>query len=320
MDATSDGDPKLDDVLLFNDYLLKLSHAGVPIGLDGSGTTSNLLDELTKINSRFAMGVARGSSIREILESNEGLSIQYRSALSTWLYCDRSPDALTALSECAASRNDMQKLVGYAMLQPLILLLLVYFGMISMLVFLAPKMQAVSNQIRATPGLGLRFLSFAMQTMWLWTLAVPLLVVLGIMIWRQNRSRWSYFWFPGRRSIAEAIQQANYADGIANLMEHDHSKSRARELMSLEPSSQTHMTPLMQWAFGSEVRDEERANALYASAQAFRNLAQSRSNRFTAWLPIFFGAIFGGGLVLFYGLSLFAPMIELLLSLSQPKS
>ncbi len=318
MDATSDGDPKLDDVLLFNDYLLKLALAGVPIGLDGTGAPNDLLEKLTKINSRFAMGIARGGSVREILESNEDWPSQYRSALSTWLFCDRSPKALTALSECADGRNDMEKLVSFSLLQPLMLFVLVYLGLLSMLFFLAPKMVALSNQIHAAPGLGLRFLTIAMQTMWNWGIAVPLLVLIGMMVWRYTRLRWTYLWFPGRRRIADAIQKANYAESMANLIEHDHSESQARNLVAPLPSNFANTTPILNWALGSDVSEGERASALHATAQAYRNLAQSRTNRLFAWFPVFFSAIFGGALVLLYGLSLFAPMIELLLSLSRP--
>ncbi len=321
MNAFADGDPKLDDVLLFNDYLLKLVCAGVPIGLDGKGATEDLLDIISKINSSFAMGVAKGDSVRQILESSQELPCQYRSALSTWLFCDQSPDALKALNDCASGRRDMQKLLGFSMLQPLILSVLVYLGFLLTLLYLAPKINAISQQMHASPGLGLRFLTFATQTMWLWSIAVPLLISLGFCLWLRYRSEWSYLWLPGRQGIADLIGKANYADSVANLIEHNFSEVQARtRIGSLENhvAKVRPMPPMLQWAFGSDVGNGERANALHASASAYRNLAQSRLRRLNGLFPVLFSAVLGGALVLLYGLSLFGPMIELLHSLSHP--
>lgn len=318
MNAIAEDNPTLDDVLLFNDYLLKLSHAGVPIELDGTGAKEDLLERLSKINSCFAMGIARGNSVRQILESNQQLPPEYRSSLSTWLFCDQSPDAFKALSDCAISRRALQKLVGYSMLQPMLLFVLVYLGFLFMLWFLAPKINALAQQIHATPGWGLWFLNSATQTMWLWAVLVPLLITAGILIWRQQRSHWGYLWVPGRRVIADSIFKANRADSMANLIAHDFTVEQARNASVPPVSKLDRAQPLLQWAVGSDVASEERVNALKASAQTYRKLAQLRSSRLVAWFPIFFGAIFGGGLVLFYGLSLFAPMVELLISLTQP--
>ncbi len=316
MSIISEDSPKLDDVLLFNDYLLKLAQAGVPIGLDTSGDTEGLLEKLSKINSHFAIGIAGGSSVRQMLETSQELPSTYRTSLSTWLFCDQSPDAIKSLSDCASGRRDMQKLVGYSTLQPLILAVLVYMGFLFLLVTLWPKMHALSQQIRATPGWGLSFLAFAMQTIRLWAVAVPLLILITFLIWRRQRAHWSFSWLPGRRGIAESIQKANYLDGLANLMEHNYSDSQASNAIGSRDIEAAKDSPLMQWALGDGVESTERANALHASAGVYRRLAQSRSDRLRTLFPIFLGAFVGGGLVLFYGLSLFVPMIEILLSLT----
>ena len=78
------------------------------------------------------------------------------------------------------------------------------------------------------------------------------------------------------------------------------------------------LSPLLEWALGTEVGDVNRVHALHFSARAYRELAQSRTSQWRAWLPILAGAIFGGVLVLIFGLSLFTPMIELLTSLTKP--
>ena len=75
---------------------------------------------------------------------------------------------------------------------------------------------------------------------------------------------------------------------------------------------------MLHWALGDEVINEDKANALRFSARAYRELAQSRAVQWWAWFPTVFGALLGGGIVLMFGLSLFAPMIELLIAITQP--
>lgn len=318
MSAILEKDPKLDDVLLFNDYLLKLARVGIPIGLEMDGDENRLPEKLNNINSHFALAVARGSTIRQVLDSSQELPSTYRDALAVWLYCDHSPDAFKPLSECANGNREMRRLMEYSVLQPLVLLTLVYAGFLFLVLSLWPKMDAMSQQIHATQGWGLRFLAFAMQSIWIWTIAVPLLIAILFLIWKQQRSRWKFMWIPGRKGIAESVQKAGYAESLANLLEHRVCDSPMQNAVALQEPRGKKTSALLQWALGGDIANTERASALHASARAYRRLAESRSNKMRTILPILFGSLFGGAVVLFYGLSLFAPMIELLFSLTRP--
>ena len=332
MNASSTDDPKLDDVLAFNATLLKLANAGVPIALDVSGRTEDLSGSLDKINSGIAIGMARGMTLRQILESDPELPSQYRSSLLTWLYCAESPEALTALSDCAGGRREIERVVNIAFMQPLILLGMVYLGFLFLVLQLEPKLQAIHFQIGSAPALGMQWLTMLRKSIWIWGTAVPLLIGLDLVIWTRHRSRWSLRRFPGRKGVFEAIQRANYAEGFANLLEHDHSVEQSGMMLGAFPSDQatrklqtteastTHagMPPLLKWAFGNGVSPEDRASALHFSALAYRDLAQSRASQWRSWLPVLVGSLLGGVLVLGFGLSLFGPMIELLTSLTRP--
>lgn len=331
MNAQSICDPILDDVLAFNDYLLKLAGAGVPIGIGISEDTATLSEQLSEINSKIAMGVARGNTVRQTLESDIALPPQYRSSLATWLYCDRSPDALAALSECADQRREMEKVFGFAFLQPLILLGLVYCGFLYLLLSVAPKMEAMNSQIGSTPGIGLQVLMAARETIWFWGIAIPLMVALGLALWKRQPSSKLLRWFPERGSIFETTQKANYAEGFANLLEHGQSVVQAQSLLGsyknqrktvqIQPGNtnlELAKPKMLQWALGDEVSNENRPNALRFTARAYRELAQSRSSQWRAWFPVVVGALLGGAMVLAFGLSLFAPLIELLIAITRP--
>lgn len=331
MNAQSTCDPILDDVLAFNEYLLKLAKAGVPIGLGILEDNATLSEQLSEINSKIAMEVARGNTVRQTLESDQELPPLYRSSLATWLYCDKSPDALAALSECADGRREIEKVFDFAVVQPLILLGLVYCGFVFLLLSVAPKMDAMNSQIGSAPGFGLQVLMAARTTIWYWGIAIPLLVALGLALWSRQRSRWLSRWFPGRRNIFETTLKANYAEGFANLLEHDQSVVQAQTLLgsfkrirkpvqvqSGNTNMEIAMPRMLQWALGDDVSNEDRANALRFAARAYRELAQSRASQWRAWFPVVVGALLGGAIVLAFGLSLFAPMIELLTAITRP--
>ncbi|HUP82421.1 MAG TPA: hypothetical protein VM260_27960 [Pirellula sp.] len=331
MNTQSTRDPKLDDVLAFNEYLLKLSTAGVPIELELSAGDATLTEQLKEIDSRIAFGVARGNSVRQVLESDQQLPLQYRSALATWLFCDNSPEALDALSKCGEGRREVERLLGFSFVQPLILLGLVFIGFSFLTLSVAPKLESMNSQTGATPGFGLQMLMIAKRTIWYWGIAIPFLVSLTLVLWSRKKASSKLNWFLGRNGVFEAIQKANYATCFADLLEHGQSvvqtqtllgsyrSDRSDQLVSAEnTNAKIALPPMLQWALGDDVNSEDSANALRFSASGYRELAQSRTKQWRAWFPVVFGALLGGGLVLMFGLSLFAPMIELLIAITKP--
>lgn len=310
MNDRANCDPNLDDVLAFNQTLLNLERTGIPIGIGDSDTALSLQSKIDLIDSKVAVAVARGSSVRQILESNDELPAQYRSALSLWLLCDHSPEALAALSDQASERRDMEKALSYSLLQPIIILGLVYLGFLYLVFGVRPKLESIASQIGAEPGIGLWFLQTAKSNAWVWAIAVPLCVALSVAIWARNKSGWSLGYMPGRRRIADAIENANKARGMRRLLENESSKEG-----SIQPNK---ATGLLKWALTEEFSREEKMGALSASAITYQRIAETRTEQMRAWLPTLVGVSVGGLLVLAFGLSLFAPMIELLTALTRP--
>src|SRR3954452_19911138 len=74
---------QLDDLIAFNDQLLALDEAGVPIAL--SSGSRDLAADLEKINSLLARHVSRGEPIDKTLEMEPDVPYWYRTlALSTF--------------------------------------------------------------------------------------------------------------------------------------------------------------------------------------------------------------------------------------------
>jgi type II secretory pathway component PulF len=310
MNEHANCNPKLDDVLAFNQTLIRLERAGIPIGVGDSETKLSLRSKIDSINSKVAVAVARGSSVRQILESNEELPAQYRSALSVWLFCDHSPEALAALSDQAGERCDMEKVLSFSLLQPMVIAGLVYLGFLYLVFGVSPKLESIATQIGAEPGVGLWFLQSAKSTAWIWAIAVPTCVALALAIWNRNKSRWSLEYMPGRRRIVDAIENANMAQGIRLLLENENSQEG-----TLQPNK---ATGLLKWALSERFSCEEKLRSLSASEITYQGIAKTRTEQMRAWFPTLVGASLGGLLVLIFGLSLFAPMIELLTILTRP--
>lgn len=303
-------EPKLDDVLAFNQTLLKLEKAGVPIRVGDSDTSDSLQTQLDSINSKVTMAIARGSSVLQIAESHEELPIPYRSALSTWLLCDHSPAALAALSEHAGQRREIERMISFSLLQPLIIATLAYLGFVYLIFGLSPKLDSITNQIGTKPGFGLQFLQWAKNTAWIWGFAFPSFLLLAVFLLNRNLSRWKLKLIPGRKEISISIENANKAEGIRSLLETNNSQ--------LVPEPSPHTTRLLTLALSEGLSREAKIGALSASAKTYRGMARTRTVQLHAWLPALVGASLGGLLVLAFGLSLFAPMIELLTALTRP--
>ena len=317
-------EPKLDDVLAFNATLLKLDLAGIPMGLGIDTESKPLGDRLSAINAKIAMDVARGSTVRQVLDSDHELPSLYRSSLKTWLYCGNSPDALKALSECGDSRRNIERLMSFAIVQPLILLVLAYFGFLYLLFGVVPKLQSISLQIGSSPGFGLQCLMQAKQVVWPLAVLGPVVIAFCLLAWNNNRTKWSMGWLPGRMAISESIRKANYADTVSNLLEQGYSEEQALASVGelngglKAEATKAALPPFLRWALGDAVKSEDRIDALQFSARGYREIALKRAGQLRSWIPVLVGSLFGGAIVLVFGLSLFGPMIELLTALTRP--
>jgi type II secretory pathway component PulF len=339
----------LDDVLSFNEELLTLAKTGLPIELAVGDDYAALSRKLSHANAKLALEVGRGRPLEDALAEAVELTPQYRSALKTWVRCDRSPEALEGLTGVAQGRRRIQADVAYALLQPLVLLVLVYCGFTYMVLVNAPRLEGMYTQFWHPPGPGLRVLLAARQTQPVWGIAVPVLIILGLVWWKLGADRWDFRWLPWRTKTLAALRKANYAESVASLLERQHSLGQALAVLGPPPSDDTSgreayaaatqrlieaerhseplavhdpalqpLPPLLRWAFTSGLTGTALANVLRFAARNYLETARRKLSFWRVWFPIILGSLIGGSLVLLYGLSLFLPMVELLRTLTQP--
>lgn len=309
--------PKMDDLIAFNQQLVTLIEAGVPVEL-GDGTPSEqVAGQLERINSRIGIQVGLGQSVESAVASDSQIPTAYRAAWETWFHGNQPIEALNALTSQAEARREMQVNVGNSLVQPLIVLGLVYFGFIYIVLIAARQLEAVYEQLGEPPSISLQILTIARHWLPVWAILIPLVAVVSVIYWWYRSNAWSYEWLPGRKRFIESISKANYAENVAKLLDSNHSLSESLELVGpLEKDAP--LPPMLRWAFAADVNDPSRVNLLRFAARTYRNSAQVESSRWRSWLPAILGVLIGGVIVLAYALSLFAPMIELLKTLTKP--
>lgn len=309
--------PKMDDLIAFNQQLMTLIQAGLPVEL-GDGTPSEAAaEQLQQINSRIALQVGLGHSVDQAVAADPHMPASYRAAWETWFHGNQPIEALNSLTSQAEARREMQINVGNSLIQPLIVLSLVYVGFIYLVLVAARQLEATYQQLGEPPSASLSFLILAREWLPLWGVLLPLVVILAIWVWKSKSAAWSYQWLPGRKRFVESIKKANYAENVARLLDTNHSLSESLQLVGpLESKSE--LPSMLRWAFTAEVEDSSRVNLLRFAARTYRDSAKIEVTRWRNWLPVMVGVLAGGSIVLGYGLSLFTPMVELLKTLTNP--
>ncbi|MDX1930065.1 MAG: hypothetical protein SFV81_26295 [Pirellulaceae bacterium] len=308
---------RMDDLLAFNQQLLTLIEAGIPVELGDDTPGEHVPAQLAQINSRVALQVGLGQSLDRAIANDSLIPAAYRAAWETWFHGQQPIEALNSLASQAAGRRAMQMNVGNALIQPLIVLSLVYLGFIYIVLIAAQQLETTYSQLGQPPSLSLQFLLTARHWLPVWGFVLPIAIALCVVCWWYLSGTWSYRWLPGRTRLIESISKANYAENVAKLLDTNHSLAESLQLVG--PIKTKAAAPAMlRWAFAAEVEDVSRVTLLRFVARAYRDSAKREIRRWHVWLPVFMGVTFCGALVLMYGLSLFTPMIELLKTLTEP--
>ena len=326
----------VDDLIAFNQQLIKLVDAGLLIELGDGSPSETIASRLEQIQSRVGLQVGRGLSVAQSLADEPLVPDAYRAAWETWFHGNRPVEALNGLSNYGEARREMQINVGSSLVQPLILLTLVYFGFIYLALVASTQLEATYQQIHEPTSLSLNALIAAREWFPVWGIVVPIAIAAVVIYWIRNSATWSYNWLPGRRRFINAVSKATYADNMARLVETNHSLDESFALLgpiapnakktendSTDGSISAQPLPaLMRWAISANIsatpESNSRASLLRFVARTYRTTAIREVERWRSWLPMLIGVLLGGGLVLFYALSLFTPIIELLKMLSQP--
>lgn len=323
-------DSSLQRLTEFNEQLSALSAADVPLDLGIQGSHDEIMAQLDQYQSVIANQCQDGKSVEQVLTESSDLNPTYRSAAWAWLHCRDSSIVLDGISTPADTRSQFGRNVGRTLVYPLIILSLAYLGFLYLCNFVGPKIDAIYGQLEESPGTSLSFLLRARETMPIWALLLPLLVVVGLIWWKSSSSQFTWNWIPGNSRYFSSVRDANIARQLATLLESGCSLEDSLKLVDQLPiwqlpgrnakdgSGQPPAGALLRWAVTDDVGDEPLPRVLRFVEHTYRQSAQRQQTIWELVAPTICGVLLGGAFVLGYGLSLFLPVIQMLKDVSMP--
>lgn len=342
----------LDDFMALNDELAALVAAGVPldVGLERHGDPATRA--LERINATVIRRVSRGESLDEALEGYEqDIPAPYRSMMQLGLRTGDLSAALDGSNRVAAAVDGSRYVTASAFLYPLIVLCLIYAGMIVFCLYFVPTLEAMYVSLRRPPGPALQILQVVRDTLPYWVVILPLaLLVAAWLLFRRpicdrsSRNQAGFLaWLPGAARTVFQQRCATFSASLAALLdagtplgealsiaadvcgESDLRKGgqilatalQSGQLPADDSPAAMRFPPFLRWALWHSEATIGRGRALKMAVNIYRESAIRSAARLQTIAPLVTLILLGGGITLLYGLALFVPLVELLLTLAK---
>jgi general secretion pathway protein F len=279
----------------------------------------------------------------------------YRAVVQAGVRSGRLASALECLSDHLRDHLETQRMIGLALLYPLLVIALAYGLFIAFLVFIVPVFLDNFEASRLPGLMLLRWFDLARQTMPYWVLALPLLIVALAFSWRRAGRAAGFGsgpgsgWIrrlPGVRRLLSDSSAASFSGLLALLIDHEVPFAEAIELAgaasgdsalevesraiagavrrgegaarAVDLSSQPGGMPaLLGWLLGTGYRQGNPVPALRHAERTYRRRTRARAEVLRTVLPTFMIVWLGGIAVLLYTLAVFVPFATLLRELSR---
>jgi hypothetical protein len=305
---------RFEDVLVFNERLVGIAKAGVPVLFEHN--PNDLEGSLQRINSQIAVRAGRGEAIEAILKTESDCSPEYRDALHAWVLLQGSMLAAEPLVAAGRWRQGTMSKFHASLCKLWIVWMMASISLLFMIWNLTPKLMGVYDVSHLTYRPGMHFLILIYsQLRWWVALTVVISVAIPFLVrWQSRRAR--LFWLPMRSKLFRMLRRSQAAE-TASQVALDTGED-ASVAISEEKSS-----PLMEWAMQSA--ETERAGASSSQADSLQLVSEiyraesKRTQKLSqGWVPGSIGMLVAALIVLGLGLALFAPMVELLIALCEP--
>lgn len=305
------------EVVAFNAQLRNIAEAGIPIQLSPLDDRDDLRARLTAVESRLALAQSRGVTIEQSIAIEPMVTDQYRKSLMNWVASDGDPESIEPLLQNAVWRKNAESQISFSLVQPLIIVTLIYVAYLFLLRSIVPHLEAIYSQIRESSGPSLGLLRAMLDAMPYWSVAVPVVIVLVIALRWFIARRSMGPWMPGYTSMVRSVQIANDADALAQGLIHGVRPEHLSDARGTAPEGAANSESIV-WALDRGKNDQQRAALLKFVGELHRGRINKYESRWGRWIPIVMGSILSGLLVLGFSISLFRPMIELLWTVAKP--
>lgn len=165
----------------FHSQIQQIDRAKIPLILDPHCRLS-MDEQLASLRKRFLSPDREHGNVDEVLASGD-FPANYRMALEFWLQGEyrRSLDQLGARAE---TRRYFHRSFQFVALQAMLIFGGVFVGLIATCLWLYPRVEAFSEPHFNQPGPGLRLLATLRNTLPIWGIVVPLLVIVIWSCWK----------------------------------------------------------------------------------------------------------------------------------------
>jgi hypothetical protein len=287
----------MSDVRVFNDQLLLVLRAGVPLAIGNLTTASQIESFVANVNDRFPSTDSATVSVDERIANDALLPLDYRKAFQAWKRGDRTAQAIHALFETACAESDMRWSITKLLLPLLLVVWLVAQGMTFLVGRMYPELKAVYEVSNRNTSASLQFLEFLNANARIGTVCLTLLMVLIVVLWLRVPA-WLVRLVPTHGLTIQSLRRAQ---------QFEREVRHSRTAMS-KPAGQVALL----FSTDAELRSKEIRAALCRADSAFA------SRQWLRWFPMIMGTFLSGLLVFGYVFCMFWPIVDLLQQLSMP--
>ncbi len=285
----------MSDAREFNEQLLLVLRAGVPMAIGDLSTPNQIETFVAKLTDRMKSTQGSTSEIEELIGSDLSLHPDYRNALSAWKGGERTVQSMQSLFECGNAESEMRWSITKVLLPLLLVLWLVAQGMTLFVGRVYPELKDMYQISNLKPSASLQFLGTLNAYSGIGSLVANVLMLLIILLWLRVPS-WLVPFVPTHRMTIHSLRRAQQMEREAR-----HSK----QLLFATVGSRIEKTV-------AGIRSNELTAALCRETSAFA------SRQWLRWFPLIAGTFLSGLLVFGYVFCLFWPLTDLLHQLSKP--
>lgn len=285
----------MSDVRVFNEQLLLVLRAGVPLAIGDLSTRSQIEEFIAKLNDRIQSAHHSTDETDDWIAKDGQLHPDYRNALAAWRSGERTVQSMQALFECGNAKIEMRWSITKMLLPLLLVLWLVAQGMTLLVGSIYPELKDMYEISNRPPSASLQFLGFLNEYSRVGSICATILMVLILLLWLRVPT-WLIPFIPAHGLTIQSLRRAQKLERDARL---------ARALLSREDGQRNEQ-------FIAGIRSNDLRAALCRETSVFV------SRQWLRWFPLMVGTFLSGLLVFGYVFCLFWPLTDLLHQLSKP--
>ena len=280
---------------MFNEQLLLVMRAGVPLAIGDLSTRSQIEEFIAKLNDRIQSAHHSAEETDDWIAKDRQLHPDYRNALDAWRSGERTVQSMQALFECGNAKIEMRWSITKMLLPLLLVMWLVAQGMTFLVGRIYPELKDMYEISNRQPSASLRFLGFLNEYSSVGSICATILMVLIILMWLRVPT-WLIPFVPAHGLTIQSLRRAQQMERDARL---------ARALHSEQDGQRNEQSV-------AGIRSNELRAALCRETSVFA------SRQLIRWFPLMVGTFLSGVLVFGYVFCLFWPLTDLLHQLSKP--